>query len=144
MQLPRAAVAACTLYFIFGQDALHAQSPPAAGQDFLQVIGVTLMPVGGRSHVAVGVGNRGDRPLWLRITVDAGMPVLCEGERVALHGMKIAWFMCPVDPIVAGRVYPVQVEVYRDEWDEEPGDVRTVRPAFTVRDVHWLQSQLEP
>lgn len=142
----QAAIAACTLYFICGQDALRAQTPAPArvGPDSIQIIGVTLVPVGGRGRIAVGVGNRTDELLWLRITVEAGQPVLCEGERLPLRGMKIEWFTCAVASIVAGRAYPVRVEVFRDEWDEESSGVQQVRPVFTIRDVQGIEPRLKP
>lgn len=102
------------------------------------------MPVAGRPHIAVGVGNRSERVLWLRITVDAGKPVHCEGERVVLPALKIEWYMCLVDPIVEGRAYPVRIEVFGDQWDEQPGGVKSARPVFTLRDIRLLQPKLRP
>lgn len=141
-----AAAAACTLYFICGQDALRAQpvTPPRAGAESAQLIGVTLMPSGGRPHLAVGVGNRTDDLLWLRITVEAGTTVVCEGERVPLAGMEIDWFLCPMDAIVQGRVYPVRVEVFRTRADLQPVMAKEAKPVFSVRDVSWLNAQLKP
>lgn len=141
----RAAAAAWSLYLICGQDALSAPpaAVPAIDADSVQLVGVTLMPVAGRPHISVGVGNRTDRILWLRITLDAGKPVLCEGERVPLAAMKIGWFMCPVDPVIEGRIYPVRIDIYREQWDQASAAQKQARPVFSIRDVQWLQSQLK-
>lgn len=142
----KAAAAAGTLYFICGPGALPAEAPvPApAGPESVQLVGVLLVAVGGRPRISVGIGNRTDRLLWLRITVDAGREVVCEDERLALRGMKIEWFACAVDPVVEGRAYPVRIEIYGDEWSEEPDGVKTARPVFTRRDIQQLQPKLRP
>ena len=110
----------------------------------LRIVGVTLMPIGGKPKVGVGLANPTDASIWVRVTLEAPGPVQCGGGRTELPPKQRIWVVCPVDEIVPERDYPVGIAIYLDDKLAEGAGTRQVKARFRKQDVEWLQAQLKP
>ncbi len=78
------------------------------------VMGSAMTPTGGRPSILVGLANRKDVPLWVRVRFQSAAGVTsCDSTR-RVEPKRSAMYACEQDTLLADTEYPFTVSVYTD------------------------------